>query len=238
MRTRLALAISLTFGLCSQALAVPAKIIILRHGEKQNGYALCSVGIARSLALAGQYLGQNSQDPFFPPSEPPAAFFSITLHTLELASPAAQSWDMPQTLFSAVPTGNNSTYNDSTAVLNLRTQQAAADILTNPLYNGKVVVVVWEHKHIANKKLEAAYPGVKVTLRQLLNLDQLSTPPPDTWKGDNYDYFWIVTYGNAGSPIPTGFTSMKQTFAKSFGAIPQNDWGKPEKLPPKSGCKS
>ena len=29
-----------------------------------------------------------------------------------------------------------------------------------------MVVMVWEHKHIANKKLEDAFPGKAVTLRQ------------------------------------------------------------------------
>ena len=27
-------------------------------------------------------------------------------------------------------------------------------MLTNPAWDGKIVVMVWEHKHIANKKLE------------------------------------------------------------------------------------
>jgi hypothetical protein len=31
--------------------------------------------------------------------------------------------------------------------------------MTNPLWQGKTVVVVWEHKHIANAKVEAAYPS-------------------------------------------------------------------------------
>jgi len=59
--------------------------------------------------------------------ETPAAFFSITLHTLELASPSAQSWSLPQTLYSAVPIAGNATYGDGVVVLNARTQQAAAD---------------------------------------------------------------------------------------------------------------
>jgi hypothetical protein len=47
--------------------------------------------------------------------------------------------------------------------LNRRTQEAAHDLMTNPLWQGKTVVVVWEHKHIANAKLEAAYPKQAVT---------------------------------------------------------------------------
>ena len=238
MFTRLAFIAALTVGFTAPAFAVPARIIILRHGEKQNGFALCSVGVQRSLALAAQYLGRGAKASLFASGETPAAFFSITLHTLEFASPAAQSWSLPQTLYSAVPIAGNSTYGDGVVVLNARTQQAAADVLTNPAWNGKTVVLVWEHKHIANKTLEAAYPGQKVTLRQLLNLDQLGSQVPDTWEGDNYDYFWTVTYGTAGSSVPTAFTSTKQNFAAPFAAVPHNDWGKKENLPSKSGCKS
>lgn len=238
MLTRLAFIAALVFGFSAPAYAVPARIIILRHGEKQDGFQLCGVGVQRSLALAAQYLGKGATDSLFASGETPAAFFSITLHTLELASPAAQSWSLPQTLYSAVPIAGNSTYGDSEVVLNARTQQAAADVLTNPAWNGKTVVLVWEHKHIANKKLEKAYPGQKVTLRQLLGLDQLGSQVPDKWEGDNYDYFWSVTYGNPGSPVPTAFTSTKQNFDKPYDAVPHNDWGTPETLPKNSGCKS
>jgi hypothetical protein len=72
--------------------------------------------------------------------------------------------------------------------LNRRTQEAAANIMQNPALNGKTIVMVWEHKHIANAKLEAKYEGEAVTLRKLLKLDVLSGVPP-TWPGDNYDYF-------------------------------------------------
>ena len=68
--------------------------------------------------------------------------------------------------------------------LNRRTQEAAANIMQNPALNGKTIVMVWEHKHIANAKLEAKHEGEAVTLRKLLKLGV-----PATWPGDNYDYF-------------------------------------------------
>jgi len=45
-------------------------------------------------------------------------------------------------------------------------------------------------------------------LRQLLNLDVLPQVP-QTWPGDNYDYFWVVDYGTPGLATPTRFTAMK-----------------------------
>jgi hypothetical protein len=68
------------------------------------------------------------------------------------------------------------------------------DLMVNPLLQGKTVVMVWEHRHIANKKLEDNFPREAVTLRQLLKLDLLHGVP-ETWPSGTYDYFWIVDYG-------------------------------------------
>jgi hypothetical protein len=39
--------------------------------------------------------------------------------------------------------------------------------------------------------------------------------------------------------VPTAFTAQKQHFtAAAYAGVPHNDWGKKEKLPAKSGCKS
>jgi hypothetical protein len=213
------------------AWAQPAKVIILRHGEKATSTALCSVGISRSLALVQEYLGKGAAKSLFKTGETPAAFLSITLHSLELASPAAASWGLPVTTYSVVPLPGA----DETTELNVRTQQAANDVLTNPAWNGKIVVMVWEHKHIANKALAASG---KFTLRQLLNLDALTgdNKVHETWHGSNYDYFWIVQY--AGSTIPTSFKHERQEFSGTYKSVPSNHWGKPEKLPANSGCKS
>ena len=45
--------------------ATPSQIIVLRHGEKQDAYRLCEVGVQRSLALAAQYLGKGAKDSLF-----------------------------------------------------------------------------------------------------------------------------------------------------------------------------
>ena len=219
------------FG-ASSALAVPSKIIILRHGEKASSTALCSVGISRSLALVQEYLGKGAKKSLFGAPQTPAAFLAITLHSLELASPAAASWNAPVVTYSVVPLPGANETDD----LDARTIQAANDVLNNPAWNGKIVVMVWEHKHIANKTL--AKSG-NVTLRQLLNLDKLTGKDHvhETWEGSNYDYFWIVEYP-ANSTTPSSFTPMRQEFSGPYESVPSNHWGKAEKLPPNSGCKS
>lgn len=214
--------------------AVPKRIIILRHGEKQDGYALCSVGQQRSLALEANYLGKGAPNSLFPIGTGPDAIFAVTLHCLELASPAAQSWSLPLQLYSVVPL-NSQSQADETLQLNKRTQEAAHAVLTDPRWDGKTVVMVWEHDHIAKNKLEKQFPDEKVTLRQLLNLDTLPNVP-ENWHGGNYDYFWIVDYGNEGSAMPTKFTVKKQKFPAPYDNVPSNAWGTSENLPEDSGC--
>ncbi|MEP9377698.1 histidine phosphatase family protein [Aquabacter sp. CN5-332] len=210
------------------ALAAPAQIIILRHGEKQNPFRLCPTGLARAQALAGRYLGRGAQDTLFPGGAP-AAIFAITLHSLELAAPAATSWGLPVTTYPVLP-GETSGFTDALAA---RTREAVRALMDDLRWAGKTVAMVWEHHHIANAKLEAANPGRQVTLRQLLRLDTLPGVPA-TWPTETFDYFWIVDFAPDGTP--TRFTLKKQVFDGAFAKVPSNDWGEPDGLGKASGC--
>jgi hypothetical protein len=226
------IATAVGLALTATANATPSRIIILRHGEKADSWKLCSIGDQRAAALAKTYLGRGAAQSLFASGEP-AAIFAITLHTLELAAPAAASWPLPITLYSVVPAPGQSKA-DFTVALNRRTQEAVADLMGDPRFDGKTVVMVWEHDHIADAKLEQAYPGEAVTLRQLLKLDGLADVPV-TWPGDNYDYFWIVDFA-AGSATPTGFTMQRQDFGSAFPTVPANDWGTPNGMTKATGC--
>jgi hypothetical protein len=233
-RTTAAVVLMMSTTLASHAaVAQPSQIIALRHGEKQDAYRLCEVGVQRSLALAAQYLGKGAKDSLFPKGRAPDAFIAITLHTLELVSPAAQSWGQPVILYSALPMHGQSDA-QATAVLNRRTQEAARDVMTGAQWRGKTVVMVWEHHHIADRHLEKQFPTEKVTLRQLLNLDTIASVP-ETWHGSNFDYFWIADYAKGGSR-PTRFEARKQAFAAPFNNVPSNDWGTAPSYPDNSRC--
>lgn len=212
------------------ALAAPAKIIVLRHGEKHNAWELCATGQARAAALAKTYLGKGAAESLFVGGEAPAAIFAITPHTLELAAPAAATWSLPVAIFPVLPTPRQSKAEEA-VLLNQNTQIAAAAVLADPRWTGKTVVMVWEHDHIANADLERRFAPAKVTLRQLLGLDRLADVPA-TWPGENYDYFWIVEFA-AGSATPASFRMQKQIFTGAAG-VPSNDWGQQQKLP--AGC--
>ena len=86
----LLIAALLLIGSFATALAAPARIIILRHGEKANPWKLCEVGTERADALAATYLGDKATKSLFANGDEPAFFFAITLHTLELAAPVGR----------------------------------------------------------------------------------------------------------------------------------------------------
>ena len=90
---------------------------------------------------------------------------------MELAAPSAASWGMPLINYAVVPMdGRDAQLQDE---MNAATKLAAADLLNNPAWHDRTVVVVWEHLNIASTRLERQNSGVPVTLRQLLNLERL-----------------------------------------------------------------
>ena len=189
----------------------PARIVILRHGEKKNGSELCSVGQLRAQALSDQYLGKGApgNDTIFGKGGKPDTFFAVTVHTQETAVPSAKSWGKQLTIFS-LPRKDPNEESD----LDEQTKKAAT-ALDSPEYDGKIVVVVWEHKHIAKKDLNEDGD----TFRSLLKLDA-----PKTWEGVNYDFFWIVDYR---TPQPK-FTSIQQEYtAAAYAQVPDNAWAEP-----------
>jgi hypothetical protein len=228
MHARLLLA-AIAIAFAAPSLAAPSQVIILRHGEKANDWSLCATGQARAGALEANYLGLGANESLFNYGDRPDAFMAITLHTLELASPAAASWDAPVILWSVVPKPDMNA-RATTGELNRRTQEAVADLMQNPRWESQTVVMVWEHHHIADAALDAAYPGEAVTLRKLLKLDQLAGVP-ETWSGENYDYFWIVDL-DPYSGEPKAFKAVRQILPN----VPQNEWAAPNGLTPESGC--
>jgi hypothetical protein len=142
---------SLAVLAATPAEAQPSRVIILRHAEKLNAYALCDLGRERADALAKQFLGQGATQSLFAPGQGPVAFMAVTLHPLETITPAAQTWGLPVIDYSVVP---NKDEDDDAAEteINARTQEAARDLMSKHEYDGTIVVLAWEHKHIASRK--------------------------------------------------------------------------------------
>jgi hypothetical protein len=218
MRVSIAVAglVALVGGLATEAArAHPARVILLRHGEKIDSAVLCDVGNLRAQGLSAQYLGKGApgNEAIFGTGRTPDAFFAVTAHTQETAAPSAESWGKKLTLFPVWPKDPNE---DSD--LDAQTQKAAA-ALNSAEYDGKIVVVVWEHKHIAKKDLNRNGS----TFWSLLTLGEIpGASVPKSWEGANYDFFWIIDYAN---PQPT-FTVVPQAYASgAYAQVPNNAWG-------------
>ncbi|MFG1300380.1 histidine phosphatase family protein [Xanthobacter sp. V3C-3] len=225
--------------------AAPARIILLRHGEKGGPYTLCLVGQARGQALAAYYLGRNAQKSLFRPGETPRAILAISMHTLDTIAPVAESWNMPVIYYSVMPQLKGGKLVLSDAQLNQRTREAARDILEKPEWVGQTLVVDWEHDHIAKTRLDAELPaGVprgdrpaptrRDTLYDLLGLEHLAGVPYN-WPRNTYDYFWIIDFDPA-TGRPAAFSMVKQAFGPPFAGLPSNDWGQPNGLTAADGC--
>ncbi|GAB4071378.1 histidine phosphatase family protein [Ancylobacter sonchi] len=230
--------------------AAPKRLVIVRHGEKAGPLALCSVGKERAQALAAQYLSPTSPMSLIA-RDPPAAILVMTLHTLETARPILKAWNMRPLApaIAYVPIKNNRHFN---AKLNKVNRDVVADLMDNPRWHGRTVLMVWEHFHIASAALEAEFPGEQATLRQLLRLAEI--PPwkivdapngrptllpggvPDTWPDSNFNFFWVLDYDRDDARVPARLTVIRQNFQPPFAALPSNDWGAKEKLPAGSGC--
>lgn len=231
---RLALCALTTTIVSAACFAAPERVVIVRHGEKLDTWHLCQTGLERAHALSTQYLGANATTPIFA-TEAPAAIMTLSIHTSETAQPTAHSRNIPTTNYIALPTADMS-HAQLEAVMNHQNRRAVHDLLNDPRYAGKQVLMVWEHFHTASTALEARYPNEHVTLRQLLKLDQ---PPfaqqvPATWPDSNYNYFWIIDF-NADGGVKA-FNTQRQHYGSTYAHLPDNDWGAPEGLPKATRC--
>ncbi len=184
-----------------------------------NPFRLSAIGEERARALAQVYLGKGASNSLLPTGTQPAALMTVTLHTVETMTPISLSWGIPETAYSAVPEWFLSE-SQKKAQENTRTQEAAYDLLHDPQYHGKVVVVMWEHARIASSKLEKDFPGQQITFRQLLHLNKLPGVPK-TWPKQTFDYFWVIKY-QGNNPVPVSFQMIKQVYQGKYANLPQN----------------
>lgn len=170
------LAITLYLIICSlasQLPAVPAQVMIIRHAEKEPGGNLSQKGLERAGALA--------------------PYFELT--------PALVIFGTPVSIFAARPTPSVSPYgiDESTqrciqtvgptaelltlpihsGYAKLQENALAAFVLSDPLYDGKNVLICWHHD----------------TISQLAQAFGIASPP--VYPGSTFDQTWVITYNPA-----------------------------------------
>lgn len=157
------------------ALATPAEIVIIRHGDKwvkNPGENLNPTGYLRAIKFSEYYLKKFGT--------PPDAIFATALtdkggscRPIQTVSPLANH---PSTIAKKVAISH--------PFLVGQESELTKEILTNPTYNNKRVLICWEHEHVGDI------------------LNGLGIPGKIVWPGDNYDNVYIVDFKN-GKPVAT-----------------------------------
>ncbi len=158
------------FGLAGVALAQPAEVILIRHAEKPAvGNELNQKGRERAAALVAYFLETPELLEFKTPVAiyAPLATRDHSVRSAETVAPLAEALRIPL---------NRSFRKDETA-------QLAHEILHDKRYDGRTVVICWEHKVIPliAKALGAA-------------------GAPDKWHGEAFDRTWVIKFSPGSTP--------------------------------------
>lgn len=173
---RFGLVVAICVGTGAPALAQPAQVILIRHGEKPDDDTdthLSTFGRSRAAALV----------PYFRETEhllkfgPPAAVYAQkapdpkknSLRPIETVQPLADALKL---------TINHDTERD-------KYQKMVGEILTNERYKGKMVLICWEH-HVLADIAPALLKHVK---------EVKGAPDKWEWPGKkHFDRTWVITY--------------------------------------------
>jgi broad specificity phosphatase PhoE len=147
----------------------PAQVFLIRHAEKPTeGDDLSQRGRERAAALVPYFLGRPEVLQFGPP-------VAVYAQKSTANRPSRRPVQTVQGLADAlkVPV---LTYSHSDAA------RMADEILTKPAYEGKAVVVCWEHHAIPD-------------LARALG----ARDAPARWRGEAFDRTWVLTFARDGA---------------------------------------
>jgi len=168
----LAFAAVAAFTCAAAAVAAPAQIILIRHAEKPaTGSGLSEQGFQRAEALV-RFFQTNSV---------------VTTHGTPIAIYAAAPKNEDSSIRSiqtVTPLANALRLTINTAFTRGQTHKIAVDIMENPEYNGRMILICWQHENIVEIVRELAQynatgPAAQVAL-------------PSVWPGANFDRVWIL----------------------------------------------
>lgn len=159
-------------AIAAPAFAAPAQVILIRHAEKQlEGNQLSEKGYKRAEALVN--------------------FF--------LTAPAVTGYGTPAAIYAAAPKNEDSSIRSIQTVTPLartlgltintgftrgQAHKLVADIMENPKYTGRMVLVCWQHGHLTDIVRELAEyspygPAAQVAF-------------PVEWHDARFDRAWII----------------------------------------------
>lgn len=147
---------------CPTAQAQPAQILLIRHAEKPDGPSidLSPQGQERAKALPALFAKGTFPKPDF-------------LFATRKSKHSNRPIETVTPLAAALQLKIDARFADD------QYDQLAAELLTNPRYAGKTVLICWHH-------------GKLPELAQALKAADV----PDHWKDDVFDKIWVITYEN------------------------------------------
>lgn len=153
----------------SALVALPKYVIIIRHAEKQSeGYELSLKGRERAEALAPFFMGNDLVTGFGVPNV-------IFAQTPSAAYPSMRSFETVAPLAKALKVSIHKEFE------HLQYPQLVETIKKNPAYDGKVVLICWEHHVIPE-------------IAKLFGAKNV----PEKWHGDVFDRIWVVGFHSEG----------------------------------------
>ena len=175
-----ATAIVLACGV-SLAAAAPAQIILIRHGEKPaHGNQLDEQGFARARALVGYF----KANPAVTAYGTPVAIYAMkpkgpngSVRPIQTVTPLAEALNLPVI--------SDFLKDDATGLVTA--------ILGNKAYDGKMVLICWEHN---------AIPDIVSALASAAGTaDGVQDALPGSWDGDAFDRTWILDFSPDGKIV-------------------------------------
>jgi len=168
----------LLFSLVSALAPIPrpAQIIVIRHADKpadQNDPHLSPLGVARARDLVGFITTDAAMTKF---GAPVAVF----------ATKTTRDNDGQRTQETVAPLAAALKLSVQTPFLGKDFAALARQILANPAFAGKTVLICWNH--VVIPELVAAL-GV--------------SPPPPKWKGSVFDVVYVITYQGGKATLTT-----------------------------------
>jgi hypothetical protein len=151
--------------------AHPAQIIIIRHAEKPtSGSDLSPRGEERAAALVPYFLKADELSKFGTP-------VAIYAQKPSNATPSRRAIETVQPLADALHLKVNESYHRD------EFQKMMDEILRSPEYEGRTVLICWEHKVIPAIAAELGAEGA-----------------PSKWPDDEFDRTWVLTFGDSKAP--------------------------------------
>ncbi|MBC7457881.1 MAG: histidine phosphatase family protein [Bdellovibrionaceae bacterium] len=164
---KIAFIASLFFCIVQFAQAMPAQIILIRHGEKPDiGDELSSQGWERAKALPNLFKRAE-----FKQYGDPVALYAMNKKGKQGSIRAIQTLKYVSDYFK-LAVNTNYTRDEVSNLVD--------DIKKNHKYDGKMIIICWEHKVLIDIAVE------------------LGVQQPLSWPEDQFDRAWILDFNSSG----------------------------------------